>query len=104
MINIYKFDMDINFLLESVKIMNKKTQTDDEANTVFVYIISTELEELKEYKRKNTIISFENDLELFINVIDKLLLYYEVSEEFERCDCLYNRKKLCELIMKDIQI
>ena len=49
---------------------------------------------------RSTIISYDNDLELYVEIIDAMLLILEGKEEYEKCQVLKNKKEECIKIIK----
>ena len=48
-----------------------------------------------EYYSTCTILSYENDLELFVEILDAMLKIMEENEEYEKCQVLQNKKQKC---------
>jgi hypothetical protein len=94
----YTFDFYFDYLLQAVKVLHTNDNTEFEINTVYEWVLVVEDKTLLKYKNRNSIISYSNDLELFIELIDYLIPIFEKSEEYERCERLLNRKIECKLI------
>ena len=47
---------------------------------------------LNDYNNTCTILSYNNDLELYIEIVDSLILVFEDREEYEKCEKLKNKK------------
>jgi hypothetical protein len=47
---------------------------------------------LIDYNNTCTVLSYDNDLELYIEIIDSLILVFEEREEYEKCEKLKNKK------------
>ncbi len=48
---------------------------------------------LNDYLNRCTILSYNNDLELYVEIIDVLISIYEDREEYEKCMLLKNKKE-----------
>ena len=53
------------------------------------------------YHITNTVISYDNDLELYIEIRDSLILVFEEREEYEKCEKLKNKKDDSTEIIKN---
>jgi hypothetical protein len=97
---IYFMSISINFLIQSIRILHIGNYDDEELEMFYTYFVSVDEEILVEYKNTCTILSYENDLELFIEIINKLIEIYEVKEEYEKCDLLKQKKDISLDIIK----
>ncbi len=88
-------DMSISFLLQATKILHVGNYDDDDIQMIYDYIRSVDNEIIFHYISNKTILSYENDLELLIEIIDKLLFILEQNEEYEKCFVLKNKKDQC---------
>lgn len=102
--NIYLEKVNYDFLFQAVKILHTNQNDKYELDIVFDFIIQLTDETIFTYIEKNTIISYENDLELYFEVIDKLIQIFEDEkyEEYEKCELLLNKKKYCMKITKNL--
>jgi hypothetical protein len=98
---IYFMSMSVNFLIQSIRVLHEGNYNEEEMTMVYNYFISVDEEILKEYNDTCTIISYQNDLELYIEIINHLLKTYEEREEYEKCDLLKQKKDLSLDIMKN---
>ena len=48
-----------------------------------------------EYINNKTILSYNNDLELLIEIIDRMIEILEETEDYEKCLVLKNKKERC---------
>jgi hypothetical protein len=67
---------------------------------VYDYIRRLDNETLIVYLNTCTVISYDNDLEFFIEIIDGLISILEKREEYEKCDKLFKRKQQSLEIIK----
>lgn len=94
--NIYKFSFSFDFLMQSVKILHIKDNSEQDLNIIYEYILLSDVDTLKMYKNKCIIPSYKNDLELFIEVTKEMIKIYEDMEEYEKCSRLLVKQKFCE--------
>lgn len=85
----------ITFLLQATKILHKGSYTIDDLNVIFNFINNINDDIINEYINNGTILSYDNDLELFIEIMDKVLLIFEAKEEYEKCHVIKNKKIKC---------
>jgi hypothetical protein len=84
--------MNLNFLLQATRILNKGEYDEDELIMIYNFVTSIDNEILNDYNSTCTIISYDNDLQLYIEIIDALILTFEEREEYEQCEILKNKK------------
>lgn len=86
--------MSYDFLMQAIKILHTKVDDKSDLDFVYDYIVQTSDKTILDYKKKITIISYDNDVELFIEIINKLIKIYESEnhEEYEKCNVLLNKK------------
>lgn len=92
--------MTVNFLLRATRIIHSDDYDDDELVMVYDYIRRLDNETLIVYLNTCTVISYDNDLEFFIEIIDGLISILEKREEYEKCDKLFKRKQQSLEIIK----
>lgn len=88
-------DMSISFLLQATRVLHVGNYDDDEVQMIFDFIKSLDKEILFHYYSNTTILSYKNDLELLIEIIDKMIHILERVEEYEKCLILKNKKEEC---------
>lgn len=94
----YTFDFYFDYLIQAVKVIHANDNSEFEINTVYEWVLIVENETILRYKNRNSIVSFDNDLDVFIELIDYLIKLFEKTEEYEKCARLLNRKMQCKLI------
>lgn len=92
-------DMTINFLLQSTRILHHGNYDDDELNMIYNFLTTLDDEILNDYHNTCTILSYENDLELYIEILKNLILIFEEREEYEKCITIKNKMIESEIIM-----
>jgi hypothetical protein len=86
-------DMSINFLLQATRVLNFGNYDEVELSMTYNYITALDNEILNDYFNTCTILSYDNDLELYIEIVDTLILVFEEKEEYEKCAKLIKKKK-----------
>lgn len=92
--------MTINFLLRATRAIHSGEYDDSELNLIYDYIRRLDNETLIVYLNTCTVISYNNDLEFFIEIIDGLIKILEEKEEYEKCNKLLIRKQQSLEIIK----
>lgn len=100
MIKYTLFKMSFDYLMQAVKTLYESTHNENDLNITYEYVLLAEDETLKMYKERNSILSFDNDLELFMELTKKLISIYEGMEEYEKCSRLNNKLKHCAELIK----
>jgi hypothetical protein len=88
-------DMSISFLLQATRVLHVGNYDDDEVQMIYDYIRNLDNELIFHYHSNKTILSYENDLELLLEIIDKMIRILEQTEEYEKCLILKNKKENC---------
>jgi hypothetical protein len=96
---IYNMSMTVNFLLQATRVLSKDNYDEDELIMITNFISSVDFEILNEYNSKCTIVSYNNDLELYIEIIDTLIEIFEDREEYEVCEKLKIKKDESVIIL-----
>jgi hypothetical protein len=61
---------------------------EEELRLIYGYVIHIDNEILNEYYNTCTIFTYENDLELYLEIVDALIKIFEEREEYEKCEIL----------------
>ena len=85
--------MSINFLLQATRVLNFGNYDDIELSMTYNYITALNNEILNDYFNTCTILSYDNDLELYIEIVETLILIFEEKEEYEKCTKLKRKKE-----------
>ena len=88
-------NMSISFLLQATRVLHVGNYDDNEVQMIYDYIRSIDNEMIFEYISNKTILSYENDLELLVEIIDRMIYILEEMEEYEKCLVLKNKKEQC---------
>ena len=85
--------MSINFLLQATRVLNFGNYDEVELSMTYNYITALDNEILNDYFNTCTILSYDNDLELYIEIVETLILVFEEREEYEKCAKLKRKKE-----------
>lgn len=98
---IYNLDMTINFLLQATRVLSKNNYDEDELVMITNFVNAVDEEILNDYNQTCTILSYDNDLQLYVEILDSLIEIYEEREQYELCDLLKQKKDESEIIMSN---
>jgi hypothetical protein len=85
-------DMSVNFLLQATRVLSFNNYDEDELKMVYDFIISIDNEILNDYNMSCNILIYNNDLELYIEIVDALINIFEDREEYEKCQILIDKR------------
>lgn len=94
----FTFDFKINYLIYALKILHTEEKNEMNMNFLYEYVLLTDIDTLKLYKIEKTIVP-NSDLEIFIDIIDSLIFYYENIEDYEKCHRLKIKKIECQTML-----
>jgi len=66
-------------------ILSSEDRTEDEIRMVYDYLLFLDYDTLFSYFFKNTLPIYENDLFIYLEVVNKTIKIFEKSEEYEKC-------------------
>lgn len=89
----------VNFLIQATRVLHVGNYDEDELEMVYEFVSSIDNEILNDYNNTCTIISYDNDLQLYVEIIDTLIKVYEEKEEYEKCEILKCKKDDSIVIM-----
>jgi hypothetical protein len=95
---IYNMNMTVNFLLQATRVLSKNNYNEDELVMITNFMCGIDNEILNEYNNTCTILSYNNDLELYIEILDALINIFEEREEYEICEELIHKKDEATII------
>jgi len=96
--------MSFNFLIQATRVLDKDNLSENELDMVYMYVISLDNDTLNDYNNTCTILSYDNDLELYLEIIDALIKIYEEKEEYEKCSLLIQKKEDAIIIIENKNI
>lgn len=85
--------MTINFLLQTMRVLHVGNYDEEDLSMVYNFITSVTDDVLNDYKDTCSILSYENDLELYMEILDICIVIFEGREEYEKCQKLKNKKE-----------
>jgi len=91
--------MSINFLLQATRIIHNGNYDDTEIRMIYDYLRNLDYSVLIDYFSTYTVLRYNNDLELCVEVIDNMIAILEKEEEYEKCQVLLNKKEESSDIM-----
>jgi hypothetical protein len=86
-------DMSINFLLQATRVLSFSNYDDIELSMTYNYLTALDNDILNDYFNTCTILAYNNDLELYIEIIETLIIVFEEREEYEKCAKLKVKKE-----------
>jgi hypothetical protein len=90
----------VNFLLQATRILHVGNYNDDDLEMVYNFMVNVDNEILIHYLNSKSVLAYESDLELYIELIDVLVSIYEDNEEYENCKKLLDKKEEAIIILK----
>jgi hypothetical protein len=97
---IYNMNMSVNFLLQATRVLSFNNYDEDELKMVYDFMISIDNEILNDYNMNCSIMIYNNDLELYVEVLDALINIFEDREEYEKCQLLIDKKEESLIILE----
>ena len=85
-------DMSVNFLLQATRVLSFNNYNEEELKMVYDFITSIDNEILNDYNMSCNILIYNNDLELYIEIVDALINIFEDREEYEKCQSLIDKR------------
>lgn len=92
--------MSVNFLLQATRVLSFNNYDEDELKMVYDFIISIDNEILNDYNMSCNILIYNNDLELYIEIVDALINIFEDREEYEKCQLLIEKRNESKIILE----
>jgi len=86
-------------MLIAIKTLHSGQCSKSDAESIFNFATILDKKDLIDYFSTNTIISYKNDLELYIEILDSLIKIYENDEKYEKCSDLMAQKEKSLSIM-----
>jgi hypothetical protein len=86
-------DMSINILLQATRVLSFGNYDDVELSMTYNYLTALDNEILNDYFNTCTILAYNNDLELYIEIVETLIIVFEEREEYEKCAKLIRKKE-----------
>ena len=93
--------MTSNFLLQAMRVLHVGNYDEDELVMVTNFMVAVDNEILNDYNNTCTILTYDNDLELYVEILDALISIFEDREEYEICSVLKEKKEDAEIIIEN---
>jgi hypothetical protein len=84
--------MTLNFLIQATRVLSVGNYDEEELKMVCNFLVAVDEEIMQDYNCTCTILSYDNDLQLFIEILESVILIFEEREEYEMCERLKNKK------------
>jgi hypothetical protein len=97
-------DISFNFLIQATRVLYSNKYDEDELIMIYDYLIGIDNDNLNDFRHQCTILTYSNDLELFMEILTSLIKIFEEKEEYEKCEILKNKLDECEIIFKNKEI
>lgn len=85
-------DMTFNFLLQATRVLHVNNYDSDELKLIYKYTTSLDNDILNDYYISRTILGYNNDLELYLEIVETLINIFEEMEDYEKCFVLKNKR------------
>ena len=69
--------MTSNFLLQAMRVLHVGNYDEDELVMVTNFVVAVDNEILNDYNNTCTILTYDNDLELYVEILDSLISIFE---------------------------
>ena len=92
-------DMSVNFLLQATRVLHVDNYDNDDLTMIYNFMVNIDNDILNDYNNTCTILSYDNDLELYVEIIDSLIQIFEDREEYEKCELLLFKRDESSEIM-----
>jgi hypothetical protein len=86
-------NLTVNFLLQATRVLHVGNYTEDELEMIYKFMTKVDNDILFYYLTSKTILSYNSDLELFVEIVDRLISIYEDLEDYEKCVQLKLKKE-----------
>jgi hypothetical protein len=73
---------------------------EDELSMITNFMVAVDNDILNDYNNTCTIVSYDSDLQLYIEIIEALIVIFEEREEYEICGILKDKRDDSVEIMK----
>ena len=83
--------MSYNFLIQATRVLNVDNYDDGELELITNFLMAADEDLLYDYNNTCTILSYDSDLELYLEILGSLIVVYEEREEYETCELIKNK-------------
>ena len=92
--------MNLNFLLQATRVLSVNNYDEDELIMIFNFMTAIDNEILNDYNMSCSVMIYNNDLELYVEILDALINIFEDREEYEKCQLLIDKKEESLIILE----
>ena len=90
-----------SFLIQATRVLHVGNYDENELDMIYNFIIDIDNETLKDYNNQCNILAYDNDLELYLEIVLVLISIFEEKEEYEKCNSLLKKKDEITIIIND---
>ncbi len=83
--------MNFNFLIQATRVLNQNDIDNAELELITNFILTADEEILYDYSSTCSLITYDTDLDLYLEILEILLKIYEEKEEYEVCEIIKNK-------------
>jgi hypothetical protein len=87
------------FLIQASRILTDENYVDEDLEVIYELLITIDNSELNEYYNTVTILSYKNDMELYVESVKRIIRIFEEKEWYEKCHELKMKLKECDQII-----
>lgn len=95
-------ELKFNFLIQATRVLDINSHDDDALNSIYKFLLSLDNDTLIRYNNSQTLVTYSNDLELYLEILNSLIRIYEYNEEYEKCNELLKQKQLTINLLKKL--
>lgn len=88
----YKIVEKFDFLMQATRVLNLEKYDEFDVHIIYKWLNILSDKTLYNYNFSNIIPSYFTDLELLVDIINNLIKFYEIKEDYEKCDKLMKLK------------
>lgn len=82
----------LNFLIMSKKILNSIELENHELEKIYDFVLTIDNYTLSKYINEQTLTTYNNDFEIYLYILNRLIVVYEDTQEYEKCMLLLRKK------------
>ena len=80
-------------MTQAIRTLHIGNYSKEDLDVIFKFAINLDNKDLIGYFSTNNVISYDNDLLLYIEIIDSLIKVFEIEEKYENCSILMSQKE-----------
>lgn len=86
--NMMESNISFSLLLQAIKVLDVNNHMEVDLEMVYQIISSIDNKTLIHYYNSNSIFIYDNDLDLFLEIVNIVIKIFEDKEQFEKCHLL----------------